>query len=128
MRHGYNLNNHTLKEIVSGREVRSFFCFRPSSTTDAFNVVIFKGVIYLSSPDHGALTLMPFAPDALIWLENNAHDDDALVAAVPDNLHRAVWQYEPDEEEYETIAGLTDGAQFFLAALRRFLLLLRRDA
>jgi hypothetical protein len=119
-----SLSLHTLKEIPTGPGVKAFFCFKPSTTTDAFNLVVFKGVIYLSSPDHGALTLMPFAPDALIWLQRNVHSEEALLEALPENLTFGL----TDRLDISVEMYRHDSVEFFLAALRRFQALVRRAA
>jgi hypothetical protein len=110
------LSHHTLKEIATGREVMAYFVYKPTTTTDAFNLLVFKGVIYLSSPDHGAMTFMPFAPDALTWLERSVHDNETLIAAIPENLSVSFGEV------------TEDSVDFFLAALRRFHALRRREA
>ena len=125
--HTDDLSSHLLKVIPAGPGVHAFFCFRPTSTANAFNVLVYKGVIYLSSPDHGALTLMPFAPDALVWLERCVHDDEAIIEAIPENLIGSVLRetFEPDTEEW---LEPSDSTAFFIAALRRFVALRRQSA
>lgn len=124
--HVDRLRHHGLKRIHAGLEVHAFFCFRPSTTTDAFNLVVFKGVLYLSSPDHGALTFMPFEPDALEWLNDNAHDPEALLEAVPQNaLEIVTGQREHEDGSVELVHD--DSIDFFLAALVTVNRLLRRD-
>lgn len=109
------LSEHSLKEIPAGPSVRAYFAYRSSTTTDAFNFVIFKGVIYMSAPDHGALTLMPFAPDALEWLSRNAHNPDALIEALPQNLVEIVTGEQEDEDGSIEVLH-HDSIDFFLAA------------
>ena len=123
--HLERLRHHGLKEIPTGREVQAYFCFRPSTTTDAFNLVVFKGVIYLSSPDHGALTFMPFAPDALVWLERNAHDPESLMDVIPQNMLELIaGEIEHEDGTIEVVHH--DSIDFFIAALMRFHVLWRR--
>lgn len=115
--HSYlqRLQDHSLKEIPSGPGILAYFGYRSSTTTDAFNFVVFKGVIYLSAPDHGALTLMPFAPDAMTWLARNAHNPDALLEAVPQNLVEIVTGEVEDEDGTLEVVH-HDSIDFFLAA------------
>jgi hypothetical protein len=121
------LRHHVLKEIPSGPGVKAFFCFRPSTTIDAFHLVVFKGVIYLSSAGHGALTLMPFEPDALVWLDDNAHTTDVLLEAVPQNmLELIIGCCEDDDGSLEEVYH--DSIDFFFAALQRFVQLRRKAA
>lgn len=109
------LVDHSLKEIPSGPGIQAYFAYRSSTTTDAFNFLVFKGVIYLSAPDHGALTLMPFAPDALGWLSENAHNPDALLEAIPQNLVEIVTG-EQENEDGSIEVTHHDSIDFFLAA------------
>lgn len=109
------MHHHRLKEIPTGPEVQAYFCFRRGTTTDAFNFVVFQGVIYLSAPDHGALTLMPFEPDALLWLDRNAHNVEALLEAVPQNMLEIITG-ETEHEDGSIELSHDDSIDFFLAA------------
>lgn len=112
------LRGHTLKEIPNGPEVKAYFVYRPGTTANAYSVVLFMGVVYLSSADHGAITLMPFEPDPLRWLDTHAFRLDTLEEVVPENLGYLV-------EEAERHPS----ASFFLAGIARFIELLRhRDS
>lgn len=108
------LRGHTLKEIPTGREVQAYFVYRPGTTANAYSVVLFMGVVYLSSADHGAITLMPFEPNAIRWLDTHAFRLDTLEEVVPENLGYLV-------EEAERHPS----ASFFLAGIARFIELMR---
>jgi len=100
--------DHTVKILPSGPEIDSYFIFKTGTTSYAINLVTHMGRLYMSCPDVGTFALQPYAPDPMIWLRRHVDDEEALLAAIPDNLRPVFLCVRPPE--IDQLANLLEGS------------------